>query len=112
MDVVTTISRLPSIGTPTGTAIATRIVAAAQAASPVKVSANAGVQIALPQLPALQRQLNTRMELEVDQPTGRVIGMVIDASTGAVVDQIPTEAMMRLLERTREIVGALLDKTA
>jgi len=55
---------------------------------------------------------STRMSLDVDKDTGRVIGRSIDSQTGEVLDQIPSPEMIRLLAKTREMLGALLDEMA
>ena len=58
------------------------------------------------------RATGTRLSVDVDKPTGRFIGRIVDSDTGAVVAQVPSEEMLRLWERTREMLGELLDKTA
>ncbi len=51
-----------------------------------------------------------RVVTDVDQTTGRVVGVFIDKKTGEVVDQIPSEAMLRLLAKTRAMLGSLFDE--
>ena len=61
--------------------------------------------------PDVQRQIGTRSELDVIQAVERVVSRVVDQS-GSVVDQVPSETELRLLERSRQVTGALFDKTA
>ncbi|MGB8275118.1 MAG: flagellar protein FlaG [Alphaproteobacteria bacterium] len=60
---------------------------------------------------ALQEQ-DTRLQLDIDRGTGQVVGRIINAETGKVVNQIPSEEMIRLLARTREFLGTFLDRKA
>lgn len=57
------------------------------------------------------RRQDTRLALDVDEASGRVVGRFIDKETGHVVRQVPPEQMVRLLARARQMIGALLDKT-
>lgn len=61
--------------------------------------------------PALARR-ETRLELDIDEATQRVVGRFVDAETGEVVRQVPPEEVIRLLARARELLGAILDETA
>jgi hypothetical protein len=67
--------------------------------------------VTAPSTPEPVRIPMTRMELDIDKPTGRFIGRIVESETGAVVAQVPSEEIIRLLEKTRELVGKLLDKT-
>lgn len=60
--------------------------------------------------PEAQRQIETRSELDVNQTVQRVISRVVD-QTGSVVDQVPSETELRILERSRQVVGTLFNKT-
>lgn len=60
--------------------------------------------------PEKPRQFETRSELDVNQTVERVISRVVD-QTGSVVDQLPSETELRLLERSRQVVGTLFNKT-
>jgi flagellar protein FlaG len=53
----------------------------------------------------------TTVTLAVDNDTGRVIGRVIDKSTGQVLRQIPSEEMLRLIAATKEMLGPMVDET-
>jgi len=104
MDVTNAIGRLSSVATQTGKTIAPR--------TEVKIRVDAGAAATAPKPAEPVRLTGTRIELDVDKITRRFIGRLVDSDTGAVVKQIPSEAMIRLLEKTREMIGALLDKTA
>lgn len=54
---------------------------------------------------------NVRLALHVDEASGRVVGQVIDQETGDVMRQVPEEEMLRLLAKTREMIGALFNET-
>jgi len=101
MDVTSTIALVPSVGTPTGK----------NSAPPAEVSVDTH-SAARPYTPAPVQVPMTRMELDVDKASDRFVGRVVDTETGTVVVQIPSEAMLRLWEKTREMIGALLDKRA
>ena len=104
MDVTNAIGLVkPSVGTQTGKVFAPQ---AENTSQPVAGAAAA----ALPS-DAL-RAIGTRLSVDVDKPTGRVIGRIVDSNTGAVVSQVPSKEMIRLWEMTREMLGKLLDKTA
>lgn len=53
-----------------------------------------------------------RVELGIDQASGRVYGRIVDPDTGDVVDQLPPDNMLKLIARTREILGPIVDKQA
>ena len=101
MDVTSTIALVPSVGTPTGK----------NSTPPVEVSVEAHAA-ARPYTPAPVQVPMTRMELDVDKASDRFVGRVVNTETGAVVVQVPSEAMLRLWEKTRQMIGALLDKRA
>lgn len=59
-----------------------------------------------PELP--QRELR----LDIDRSSGRVVGTILDKNSGDVVAQIPSEEILALLEKTREMLGPLVDQQA
>lgn len=103
IDVTLTIKNLPAVKAATGKAIASPQSAAI---TPVKSAAPVTAPV-----PVVQKPADTRSELDVNQTVERVISRVVDDS-GSVVDQVPSESELRLLERSRQIVGAILSKTA
>ena len=111
MDVNIASGRMPSAQPPTGTAIAKQTPAAEPAIRTVAGTAKVDEPRALPKLTGVAR-LNNRMELDVDRPTGVVVGRVVDWETGKVVQQVPSEEAVRILEKARRLIGAILDKTA
>ncbi len=54
--------------------------------------------------------VDTRVQVDIDKPSGRVIGRVIDKQTGELIRQVPPKELLRLLAKTREMLGALFDK--
>ena len=58
-----------------------------------------------------QRQL-TRVELSVDEDSGRVYGRVVDQISGKVLEQLPNKEMLKLVAKTRELLDTLtVDKS-
>jgi flagellar protein FlaG len=53
----------------------------------------------------------TRLELDIDEATDRVIGRIVDTVTGDVIQQVPREEVVRLIARARELIGRLFDET-
>ena len=111
MDVNIASGRMPSAQPPTGTAIAKQTPAAEPAIRTAAGTATVDEPRALPKLTGVARLYN-RMELDVDRPTGVVIGRVVNWETGKVVQQVPSEEAVRILEKARRLIGAILDKTA
>jgi flagellar protein FlaG len=63
--------------------------------------------------PTMRRMpLPAHVELDIDRGSGRVVGRFIDNQTGDIVRQVPTEEMLRLLAKTRELIGTLFDEMA
>jgi len=102
MDVTSTLGQMLQVATQAGNKVVVRPEAAPQP--------DQGV--AAPSAPKRVPILGTRTELDVDKPTGRFVGRLVNADTGAVVAQIPSEAILRLLEKTREMIRQILDKKA
>ena len=48
-----------------------------------------------------------RVELKIDEGTGRIVGRVVDTSTDKVVRELPPEDLLRYLEKTRELFDDL-----
>jgi hypothetical protein len=101
---------------PTPTSIPTPVptpgVGVAAGPSPTLASQQAVDQAAAALLRAELQQADTRLQLEVDQGAGRVIGRIVNAQTGKVVNQIPSEAMVRYFAKMRQYLGTLFDKKA
>ena len=60
-------------------------------------------------VPELKSMSSAKLELDIDQDSGRVVGRVIDQGTGELIRQIPTEEMLSLIAQTKEMLGALYD---
>jgi flagellar protein FlaG len=54
---------------------------------------------------------NTHLQLSVDDSTGQVIGRIVDLESGDVVKQIPSDEMLKLIARTKELFGRLVNET-
>lgn len=57
-----------------------------------------------------KRNDNVRLSLDVDKPSGRVIGRLIDRDTGELVEQFPPERTLEILAGIREMVGYVVDE--
>jgi flagellar protein FlaG len=58
---------------------------------------------------SLPEAVNSRVELNVDQDAGIVVGRVINKETGEVIREIPPESIVRLIEATKRALGPLVD---
>jgi FlaG protein len=103
VDVKIAVGQLPSIKIENGKAIASQNV--------VSTPEPAAGANSAPVTPKVQAPVDRRSELDVNQSVERVISRVVD-DTGSVVDQIPSETELRLLQRSREMAGSFLNKIA
>ena len=55
---------------------------------------------------------HTRAELAFDEALNRVVGRVVDETTGATIHEIPPEQLKALYTKMREQLGPLVDGTA
>lgn len=53
---------------------------------------------------------DTRVQLDVDSSTGRVIGKVVDKQSGEVMHQLPTPEMLQLIAKAKELFGDLVNE--
>ena len=53
---------------------------------------------------------NTLLKRAVDEPTGRVIGRIVDMESGDLVRQIPSDEMLQLIAKTKELFGQLVNE--
>lgn len=63
------------------------------------------------QIPELRASANAKLQLDIDQVSGEVVGRIIDKTSGETIKQIPSEDMLRLISRTKELLGALYDNS-
>lgn len=54
--------------------------------------------------------VDTHLQLAVDDSTGRVIGRIVDLDSGEVVKQIPSDEMLQLIAKTKELFGQLVNE--
>ena len=52
----------------------------------------------------------TRVQLDVDSSTGRVVGKVVDKQSGEVMHQLPTPEMLQLIAKAKELFGDLVNE--
>lgn len=62
-------------------------------------------------VPELKSMSSAKLELDIDQDSGRVVGRVIDQGTGKLIRQIPTEEMLSLIAQTKEMLGTFYDSS-
>lgn len=55
-------------------------------------------------------EADTRVQLDVDSSTGRVIGKVIDKQSGEIMHQLPSPEMLQLIAKAKELFGELVNE--
>ncbi len=55
---------------------------------------------------------NSRLAIEIDEPTGRFVYKAISNDSGETIRQYPQEEILRLLARFREIEGLAINRSA
>ncbi len=55
---------------------------------------------------------HTHAELEFDETLNRIVGRVVDETTGETILEIPPEQLKALYSKMREQLGPLVDETA
>ncbi len=55
---------------------------------------------------------HTHAELEFDETLNRIVGRVVDETTGETIHEIPSEQLKALYTKMREDLGSLVDGTA
>ncbi len=55
---------------------------------------------------------HTHAELEFDETLNRIVGRVVDETTGATIHEMPPEQLKALYRKMREQLGPLVDGTA
>lgn len=54
---------------------------------------------------------NSSLSFTVDKDTGKTVVKVLDSTTNTVIRQIPTEEMLKIAARIKDLLGVLYDKT-
>ena len=55
---------------------------------------------------------HTHAELQFDEALNRIVGRVVDETTGETIHEIPPEQLKALYSKMREQLGSLVDGTA
>lgn len=63
------------------------------------------------QVPELKTVTGAKLQLDIDQDSGRVIGRIVDRASGTLIRQIPSDEMLRLIAQTKEMLGAFYDSS-
>ncbi len=58
------------------------------------------------------RVVHTHAELEFDETLNRIVGRVVDETTGETIHEIPPEQLKALYTKMREQLGPLVDGSA
>ena len=53
-----------------------------------------------------------RAELRYDESINRVVGRIVDETTGREISELPPEELRQLYAKTRAMLGPLVDETA
>lgn len=80
--------------------------AAAQPANSVSPATIRRITVDLPAIEA------GKLQLSVDDETGRVVGRVIDRQTGELLWQMPSDDTLRMIAATDELLGPLYSTEA
>jgi uncharacterized FlaG/YvyC family protein len=110
MNIPTSMLHLLPGGLETGRAVSPTATAARRTAEAVAKGTAGEAQETAPTVRRIP--LPARVELDIDRGSGRVVGRFIDSQTGEVVRQVPPKELLRLLAKTRELIGALFDEKA
>jgi len=73
---------------------------------------DAAVHAAAEAIDRAAKALNNSVRLSVDAESGRTIVRVVDAETGQLIRQIPSEELLSLRHALERIAGLLIDRTA
>jgi flagellar protein FlaG len=84
----------PSVGTTTGQATAETLERTVEALNEVFDQSNVGLQY------------------RVDDATGDLVVSIVDRESGEVLRQLPPEAILKMREKLKELMGVLFDVTA
>jgi len=95
----------------TGQSATIKSAATSSDANRYKADAGARLQQALAKLdiPELSEQ-NSRIELNFNQDTGRVIAKVTDRFSGEILREIPSKELQNLFAQIREYLGSVVDE--
>lgn len=95
----------------TGQSATIKSAATSSDANHYKADAGARLQQALAKLdiPELSEQ-NSRIELNFNQDTGRVIAKVTDRFSGEILREIPSKELQNLFAQIREYLGSVVDE--
>lgn len=96
----------PTPDLPATTVTPAQPVAAAQPAKPAAQPATRQVTVDMPEIEA------GKLQLSVDDETGRVVGRVIDRKTGELLWQMPSDDMLRMIAATDALLGPLYSTEA
>jgi len=111
-NITVTASTVGNPTTPTATSTTRR--AAADGANERRAETRAkahAVQSAAPRASSEPPPISAgRLQLDIDQTTGQVVGRIIDKETGATIKQIPSDEALRLIASHERMLGAILDK--
>lgn len=93
-------------------AAATLPAAAANAARPADSQDDSGLDDALRELSEHAAQSKAELRFRVDDDAGRVVVSIVDAASGDVLLQIPSEEALRISRMLRHRDGGLIEAVA
>jgi len=73
----------------------------------LQVDAAAKASVKAPQAPPIPK---IRADLRFDESINRVVGRIVDESTGKEIREMPPEELRRLYAKTRAMLGPLVDE--
>jgi len=66
----------------------------------------------LSELTEVSAAMNKRLTFSINEKLDQVVVKVVDTATDKVIREIPLEALQRVHERIREVIGILFDERA
>lgn len=68
--------------------------------------------VILSELTEVSAAMNKRLTFSINEKLDQVVVKVVDTATDKVIREIPLEALQRVHERIREVIGILFDERA
>ncbi len=69
-------------------------------------------EVILSELTEVSAAMNKRLTFSINEKLDQVVVKVVDTATDKVIREIPLEALQRVHERIREVIGILFDERA
>lgn len=78
----------------------------------MKTEPPVSTEVILSELTDVSAAMNKRLTFSINEKLDQVVVKVVDTATDKVIREIPLEALQRVHERIREVIGILFDERA